>query len=198
MTTTDPSASAQPAPPAAPPPSQAAPTAPLAAAPIPAPAQRVTDDVLARLANQDIPLFRNEMREMSDPSNEDIRDVLQGTVMSLLQALAVEVLRLRSWTVDTFEQHAGGYNELADRFDNVEQIIYGADSQLTEEDGTLFMQCIVAAQALAEQARIASPTAEGRAKADEILASCKRAAERVNEITMTGDEDDDDDDDAGS
>lgn len=155
------------------------------------------EDLLAKLTYQDVPTFKEEIRGMRDVTPEQLQDVIHGTVMSLIRALGGEVYKLRGWLLMVREGDVNVMDEVIQRVEEIESLVYGGDSQLVQADADLFANIVGACEAFAEQALAATADSAGKEQLTELLALCAQGKARIDEIVVSGDGDDDEGDDDG-
>lgn len=158
--------------------------------------QEQPDDTLAKLTYREIPKFKDQIRQLKDPTPEKLQEVVYGTVISLVQDVAVELFRLRGWNIDQVLGLTGGFDEMATRLEDLEALVYGQDSQLIEQDAELFTLLANACEGFVEHALTGTHDPEGRQRLDELQELCKRAKARIEEIAISDGDDDDDGGDA--
>jgi hypothetical protein len=153
--------------------------------------QQAEADTLANLTYRDIPKFKDQIRKLDEVTPERLQEIIYGTVVSLIQDLGVEVYRLRAWDIDRYLAINASLDEVATRVEELEALLYGQDSQLTEADAELYTTIASACEGFVDHALGATHDPEGRSKLEALKEMCTQAKARIDETVIADDDDDD-------
>jgi hypothetical protein len=155
------------------------------------PAAQQPPDKLTVLIRDDLP---REVKRIAgqDATLEQLKSEIVHTVCSLLGDLGMSVVEFRNWAVRSQHEHSDHLDDHEQRLTILEESVFSAGTQLSQEDADMFSKVVAAAEALAEQGVEQTSSSEGKAKLQEVLDLCKQATERIEETTISVDDDDGD------
>lgn len=161
----------------------------------------VAEDSLLRLATVDIPAEQRRIKQVSNPSTQQLQQEMAGTLLSLIKDVAIGLVELRDWNVNYLNALSDHVEALDQRVDTVET--YGAETSITPEDAETLAKAVLGCKYIATQLLngpfpIGERDEEGKQKLAELIAIAEQSEKIITDSMLVSDDDDDldgDDDD---
>jgi hypothetical protein len=170
--------------------------APVAAAAPSQPSQKeAAEDALLRLAQIDIPAEQRRLKQIKDPTAQQVMSEVAGTQLDIVKDMARNQVELRDWVyqyLNTLSEHV---EALEDRIDTIDT--YGAETTITPEDAEVLRNAAVGAKWLALTLLkgpfpLEERDEEGKQKLAELIAHAERAERIIVDSELSADDDDSD------
>lgn len=175
----------------------ATPSQPQAAPPLTPEQAAAAEDSLLRLATIDIPTEQRRLKQIREPSAQQLQQEMAGTLLSIMKDVAVGLVELRDWNVNYLNALSDHVEALDQRVDTVET--YGAETTIIPEDGEVLAKAIVGCKYLAQNLLtgpfpIEERDEEGKQKLAELIAIAEQAEKIIADSTLISDDEVDEDD----
>ena len=155
------------------------------------------EDSLLRLVTIDIPAEQRRLKQIKDPSAQQILQEMAGTLLSLTRDVAEGLVQLRDWNVNYLNALSDHVEALDQRVDTVET--YGAETTIVPEDAETLAKSVLGCKYLA-QSLLTGPfpieerDEEGKQKLAELIAIAEQSEKIISDATLVADEDEEDED----